>query len=1809
MPTKSMQPTLASLSSDDLVRKIYDQGKQNGMAMWEINAFVETFRKKQSLRKAYHILLDYARLHNDVCKLAAKRTAYVRKLLTALCSSNTETKFELPHIVSKIAEYSLKVWIAVCRWRQLQWSPRPIVIPSTTDPNSLVNFLFEFQKDVGCVISRSREYNVSFVDCDVDPTHLIVMLVTAAAEASSDNLIVSELLRSGSGGEESSGNSGDVDVEAELSPFHDLVEALGAVGREEVAIDCTWQAFVSFKAGGGDPESHAEMFPVLRIQYGEVPPPSYSLSVDSPGVYRHTCRVLLDFFYARFSPQTRRQGEEDAHEVVLRTLLSASAIVKCKSPSTRVPMQCPPDKERKLKSQQRLRPHSSPHVRIVQDNQTNRRLRGEKGQTIGEDSETVRSRSLSEGNQPTNDENGSENDDQSDAIDPPQVQNDEVQEASPDQTPVHVEEELQTVKDRTFSEEFVNDNDSGGAPTPVQDDEVCTQPSMFSLEERSGATRSENLSLTRSTNSTPKPVLVNQENSTNLSCQTTGSCFTRRSGKPSLSHSARAKSGRPRLTSARRREQTVTLMLQSSATMGLMLVLERVTEKVKDGSNLSRLLVRGFSPGCPLTTMRDVMLGDELLTVAGSAVEGRHLKDVSRALDSQGRGASPTKRPSSAVQHPKIQVQVRRYYEGWEKYSDPMDVALVTSKNTFDTSGVQPRTRTSSLSEDGDDVAPLVDYEKRLAKLKSEIAAAERDLKSSDENSFLAAKESLLRKFDELQEVQEGYLEAKLRLKSCGDLASNAAIEDIASPSPPKRILLKHSKSDNFDTKNRSTGETKLATSSSQRARVKSMSARLGGRRTIVSSPLMASGSTPPKSSMASNGTTSKASPQAISLPPIASPTHFPGDARERIPSRHHAPRSPVYTPTSPFDRRSAVDSPKSLRKTPIVMPTMLRGAFNVINRKYKTKDMRKRSAVKIAVWWKLVFPQKKLYHRLWVCNLCREWIYELLDTSVDKGIRAMIQRYHMMRHGAAVRLQRQFRTWKWTVLKFYMRIQRQWKRVLARRAVLRLVNVTRAAALVARFLFKRRLRLKQPVGKKRLYRRVIRNFIEYVGCKARDKKQKDLIAKYTSAPSNYKRYGYSMVELDKHHDMYLKRFRACIKIQSLFRMKLASMHFEEYRSEVLFRRKMLVTMCCVKLRRKIRYRRRKVAAALKLQRIWRGACLRWKLMIKVLAGIKINACWRQYRQYWKLKRCLRRTEIPLQIVLHGVRGIPANLVLSKTLKVRVSVWWAGLLHLVEQDDFNTVIQSKQPNIVRTTSLYDCVEQTSSDSMVSPVKLSTTSNPVTEPTIGKRKLSMLQTAQILKAKESGGTKTAADKLAEFARMHGTPGVNIKVGGSDVNRSAKKTGNAHAKKVFQTAVKKSMIVRNLSSLQDENDAIREESESESSSESDSSDDENQVVGAVRPRGSSAVELSARLSMDSIGRESVNTLGSNLIGDVPAIEKPSSKALLLSLSSSRDLESASLAPRRTSLKPIQRPPSPKSSGIGLLGVKTLSTALGAFAASKSMFESSRNIVTVESPDTEKKEVKYTVDLQDETLYIPGCHGNSVIRFDFFDGERKFGTNTYHLSSDQSLMFWGGEMTREVEVVSTKKSVVVGKSSFEVLRSRLGVTDTRPMFEVRIAAGAAGRSRCGWAMVSFRGNGPLKRRVRTKDIMKSLLERWDHMYVSMDGEFLFFYTSRNAVDAETVLPLGQVKSIHIELGDATGNDSNSKKGTKYIEDKFVIVITAQTRDIIHLKFQDSMARENWVRTIVQAVDYNRDFLTRRLAGAARDQHASNQDKPRRR
>jgi hypothetical protein len=100
------------------------------------------------------------------------------------------------------------------------------------------------------------------------------------------------------------------------------------------------------------------------------------------------------------------------------------------------------------------------------------------------------------------------------------------------------------------------------------------------------------------------------------------------------------------------------------------------------------------------------------------------------------------------------------------------------------------------------------------------------------------------------------------------------------------------------------------------------------------------------------------------------------------------------------------------------------------------------------------------------------------------------------MRHGAAIQIQQIFRIWKLTVLINVIRIQQGYRRYCTRKKIRYFVNVVRGSLRVARWLYYRRIRKRQIVGKKRIYRVVLQGMIESIGFRIREVKYKKELQK-----------------------------------------------------------------------------------------------------------------------------------------------------------------------------------------------------------------------------------------------------------------------------------------------------------------------------------------------------------------------------------------------------------------------------------------------------------------------------------------------------------------------------------------------------------------------------------------------------------------------------------------------------------------------------------------------------------------------------------------
>ncbi len=73
------------------------------------------------------------------------------------------------------------------------------------------------------------------------------------------------------------------------------------------------------------------------------------------------------------------------------------------------------------------------------------------------------------------------------------------------------------------------------------------------------------------------------------------------------------------------------------------------------------------------------------------------------------------------------------------------------------------------------------------------------------------------------------------------------------------------------------------------------------------------------------------------------------------------------------------------------------------------------------------------------------------------------------------------------------------------------------------------------------------------------------------------------------------------------------------------------------------------------------------------------------------------------------------------------------------------------------------------------------------------------------------------------------------------------------------------------------------------------------------------------------------------------------------------------------------------------------------------------------TPVKPVKLMCTCDDVMIKIPGCHGNSVFKFDIFDGERKIAQCFFYLGKEGELMYWGGEYSHAMQIIQQRRAVL--------------------------------------------------------------------------------------------------------------------------------------------------------------------------------------------
>lgn len=311
----------------------------------------------------------------------------------------------------------------------------------------------------------------------------------------------------------------------------------------------------------------------------------------------------------------------------------------------------------------------------------------------------------------------------------------------------------------------------------------------------------------------------------------------------------------------------------------------------------------------------------------------------------------------------------------------------------------------------------------------------------------------------------------------------------------------------------------------------------------------------------------------------------------------------------------------------------------------------------KIEAWWRWIFPIFRLKNRKATKRFVSDCIDDVLVMVYSTSGRRRENRTKMVLDGAAIKIVRYFRRYVRSFVPFIRKFQRVWRKYRSRHAV--------------------RIGKKSEAIAKEMKMHDLRSFKWANRGQAPPKYAGLVRAKGVNSC-----HGVSKV--------VSKRVRAVIIIQSVFRRHIARLN-----------------VCCLRycLRllgyrvvafvKRLQYKRLlpKIRAATKINKIIRGMLCRTRFYLVVSSGIVITTAYRRYQARLAIRKQLHRVDRPVRLTLHGLRDIPKRWVYTDSLSVKVSVYWNQLLHIVSQADFASIVSSKKPGLVYTSKMFALTPQ------------------------------------------------------------------------------------------------------------------------------------------------------------------------------------------------------------------------------------------------------------------------------------------------------------------------------------------------------------------------------------------------------------------------------------------------------------------------------------------------------------------------------------
>lgn len=225
-------------------------------------------------------------------------------------------------------------------------------------------------------------------------------------------------------------------------------------------------------------------------------------------------------------------------------------------------------------------------------------------------------------------------------------------------------------------------------------------------------------------------------------------------------------------------------------------------------------------------------------------------------------------------------------------------------------------------------------------------------------------------------------------------------------------------------------------------------------------------------------------------------------------------------------------------------------------------------------------------------------------------------------------------------------------------------------------------------------------------------------------------------------------------------------------------------------------------------------------------------------------------------------------------------------------------------------------------------------------------------------------------------------------------------------------------------------------------------------------------------------------------------------------------------------------------------------------------------------------YVCDFLDETIQVPACHGNSIIRFDFVEKEtKKIGTCIFHMNSEGRLLYWGGNYSRDITLRDFRRGAQLtnnnimsnagsaGNTPMVGRENRQTLRDIVPFLEFSITPGAALRSRAQWGHIRCKGNGSIIRAIKYRHIiMSSLFNPWENLFLSLDHDGLSIYEHRHSIKPVCCIPISEMTNVRVEVGEKIFTSENLFQNTneseKYMSQHLYDIVLQLNKDEVRIR-----------------------------------------------